>query len=238
MVELIGASWVCGVVKGVRAYSYSFTHIRPRGPEMCVGRFVRARLFRRTIRVRVRLFRPWAVAETGLKKWALCWRWLLAMKSWAHSPCNRNRDRDRKSYRYRNGIVVVADTTRLSCRRSLVAHSRAGKVTSAAAYTGAVSHQRSPVEDCLAPAPSLSSWYTTRGHGTQDEGHMADVCRRGGPPVGHATKEAPRRCASAAVARFLANKGFTSHWFGNCTSSNIETNTFLWNYKLDVYSYR
>ena len=38
---------------------------------------------------------------------------------------------------------------------------------------------------------------------------MAHVCRRGGPPVGHATGEAPRRCASAAVAaamaRFLAN---------------------------------
>ena len=36
-------------MSGVRAYSYSFTHIRAGGPEMLVGKLIRVGRFRRTI---------------------------------------------------------------------------------------------------------------------------------------------------------------------------------------------
>ena len=42
---------------------------------------------------------------------------------------------------------------------------------------------------------------------------MAHVCRRGGPPVGHATEEAPRRCTVVGNAEMVGHATFADSHF-------------------------
>ena len=132
-------------MSGVRAYSYSFTHIRPGGPEMFVGKLIRAGRFRRTMGPgRNRLAERRFIFEDETAK---------GLGGTSHTPCfvsysYRNLDRIVAVYRIVGdhvGRVVVTDTTHVeSCRRSIVADRRSRKATS---YAGAASRRRSRKQD-------------------------------------------------------------------------------------------